>query len=84
MPDDNAVSRLLANVRSDEVKFDRRGRAVIDNPELARKLGELGVPEDLDEKASGNGICCGNTNCGPANEVVRLFEGVIGRRINNG
>ncbi|MCB9528123.1 MAG: hypothetical protein R3F65_31330 [bacterium] len=84
MPDNNEITNALSRVRPEEMRFDRNGRVTIDNRELAERLGRLGVAEvdPSDLKASGNGICCGNDNCGAAEEVVRLFEGVIRGRLN--
>jgi|GEM_PF-5111989 len=78
MPQD--FSDAFKGVTSEHVKLDSRGRVVIDNPEVAKNLGKLGVAKvpDLDRVAD-NGVCCGNGNCSSP-ELTNLLTRVISGR----
>ena len=59
MPED--LGKVLAELKPSDVAIDRTGRIVIKNPELAKRVQELGADAPMD---SPNGSDC-NHNCAP-------------------
>jgi hypothetical protein len=79
MPNED-LSKALEMLKIEDIRIDPRGRLVIDNPDVARRLEEIGdIPRIPGEVAADtNIICCGNGSCGKESALTDFLERMAG------